>query len=117
MSLPSGGVDPELEPILWLGGTYSCPDFGTRVPRTVSSKLAQEITGLLFFLAFTKMVGDRRHELLYRNVKCLADPQQCENSDGAPGLHHLPMADAEAVRDHILLAQFARGATSPDFVT
>ncbi len=62
------------------------------------------------------MVGYGRYELLHRNVKGLADSQQCENRDGAPGLHHLPMADAEAVRDHILLAQFARGAASPDLV-
>ena len=62
------------------------------------------------------MVGDRRHELLDRNVKCLAHSQQREDRDGAASFHHLPMAHAEAVRDHILLAQFTRGSESPDFV-
>ena len=62
-------------------------------------------------------MGHGRHELLDRNVKCLADPQERENGDGSAGLHHLPMADTETVRDHILLAQFARGTASPDFVS
>ena len=63
------------------------------------------------------MVGNGRHELLDRNIKRLADPQEGEDRDGATGFHHLPMADAEAVRNHVFLAQFARSPASPDLVT
>lgn len=62
-------------------------------------------------------MGHRPHKLLDRRVKRLADAQEREDSDGAAGLDHLPMADAEAVGNHILLAQFARGTVTADFVT
>ena len=38
-------------------------------------------------------------------------------SDRTARFHHLPMTDTEAVSEHVLLAQFARGPASPDFVT
>lgn len=34
----------------------------------------------------------------------MANPEQCAQSDGLPGLHLLPVADGIPIRDHILLA-------------
>ena len=63
------------------------------------------------------MMGDGSHELINRNVEGLADPEQGEDRDGTAGFDHLPVPDAETVGNHILLAEFARGTASPDFVT
>jgi hypothetical protein len=62
------------------------------------------------------MVRHRRDELLYRNIERLTDSQQRNDGDWAAGLHHLPMAHAEAVRDHVLLAELSGEPQSPDFV-
>ena len=63
------------------------------------------------------MMGDGGDELLHRNIECFAHTQEREDGDGTTGFHHLPVADTEAVRDHVLLAKFSRGSASPYFVT
>jgi hypothetical protein len=63
------------------------------------------------FLALAKKPS---HELLWLNVEGLANPQQREQRRGASGLDHLPVADAETVGNHVLLAQFALRAIRAD---
>jgi hypothetical protein len=72
---------------------------------------------MLLLLPLAKMMSHGGYELLDRNVEGIADPQQRKDGDRAASLHHLPVADAEAVRNHVLLAEFARSPASPDFVT
>jgi hypothetical protein len=62
------------------------------------------------------MMRNRGHEFFDWNVEGLAHPQERNDSDGPTGLHHLPMADTEAERNHIFLAQFARGSACADFM-
>src|ERR1022692_4613428 len=54
------------------------------------------------------------HDLLGLNVESLANPQQCEQGRRASSLDHLPVADAEPVGNHVLLAQFALRAIRAD---
>ena len=46
-------------------------------------------------------------QIAHRNSECFANPKQRNYSDRAPGLNHLPMADAEAERNHVLLCELS----------
>jgi hypothetical protein len=50
------------------------------------------------------MVGQARYELLRRNPKGFTDSEQREHRGRTASLDHLPVTDAKAVGDHILLA-------------
>ena len=50
------------------------------------------------------------------DLKRLANSQEGEDRHGTAPLNHLPVADAEAVGNHILLAQLAVGSVGPDAV-
>ena len=60
------------------------------------------------------MMTQPRHQLLGSEAEGVADPQQREDGAGASGLNHLPVAQAEAVTDHVFLAQFAIHPVGPD---
>jgi len=47
------------------------------------------------------------YEPIKRNPKRFANPEQRENRGWPARLNHLPMAHAEAVREHVLLAELA----------
>jgi hypothetical protein len=68
-------------------------------------------------LPFVKVVGHGCHQLFNWNIECFAYSQQRENRDGATGLHHLPVPDAEAIGNHVFLAQFTDCPARPDFLT
>src|SRR5262249_33493363 len=54
------------------------------------------------------------HQFLRRHLERIADAQQREEGAGPAGLDHLPVAHGEAVADHVLLAELARGAVLAD---
>jgi hypothetical protein len=60
------------------------------------------------------MMGKSLDQLLRCNVEGFADSQQGEQCNRASGLNHLPMADAEPVRDHVLLGQLPLHPVGPD---
>jgi hypothetical protein len=65
-------------------------------------------------LALPKMMGKSPDQVLRCNVEGFADSQQGEYCSRASGLNHLPMADAEPVRDHVLLGQLPLQPAGPD---
>jgi hypothetical protein len=60
------------------------------------------------------MLAKASEQLLRLNVKGLTDPKQREHRERPTGLDHLPMPNAEAVRIHVLLAQFSFGSQTAD---
>ncbi len=62
------------------------------------------VGAVLFLLPLSQVLAQPAYELLQRDVEGITDPQQSEDRDRAARLHHLPVPDAEAVRDHVLLA-------------
>jgi hypothetical protein len=60
------------------------------------------------------MLPETGDQLVWLNLKCLADPKQCEHGKWPPGFDHLPVAHAETIRINILLAaeQLLRRAVS-----
>ena len=59
-----------------------------------------------FSLAFAEMRGQTSYNLLRRDLEGLADPKQRRHCNRATSLNHLPVTDAEAIRNHVLLAKF-----------
>jgi hypothetical protein len=51
-------------------------------------------------------MGKPTYELLQWHIEGVADPQQGESRHWAASLKHLPVTDAEAIGNHVFLAQF-----------
>src|ERR1035437_2275843 len=60
------------------------------------------------------MMGKSLDQFLRCHLKSFADSQQSEQSNRAPGLNHLPMTDAEPIRDHVLLGQLPLHPVGPN---
>ena len=71
---------------------------------------------LSFALPFAEMAVQPAHQLLQPDVERLAHPQQCEDRNWPSRLNHLPVPDTEAVGDHVLLGELARGPEGPNAV-
>jgi len=56
------------------------------------------------FISPEKMAPQACKKLLWGDLECLTYTKHCEERAWAPGLHHLPMTNAEVVGDHVLLA-------------
>lgn len=61
------------------------------------------------FLALAQMLGEALEHFVRRHLERVADPKQGKQGAGPSRLDHLPVAHGEAVGNHVLLAQFARG--------
>ena len=66
------------------------------------------------FPAFAEMGRETGDELLNRQIEGFADSQQRKNGNRSSGLDHLPVAHAEAVEDHVLLAQATLRSVGPN---
>ena len=60
---------------------------------------------MLFFPALVQVVRETGEKLLERQIECFTDSQEREHGNRASGLDHLPVTEAEAIGDHVLLAQ------------
>ena len=67
-------------------------------------------------LPFAEIVIEAADQMLQPNIERFADPQQREHRYRAPRLNHLPVPDAKAVRNHVLLGELPLHSEGPDSV-
>ena len=86
-------------------------------PRRANSETASPRLPLSFLLPLAKMAPQTCDKFLWGDLKGVAYTKHREQSTWASRLEHLPVTDAEAVGNHVLLAEFALHSVRPHTVT
>jgi hypothetical protein len=60
------------------------------------------------------VVGETGEQLLERQIEGFTDSQEREHGNRTSGLDHLPMTEAEAIGDHVLLAEVTLRSVGPN---